>query len=194
MATIEFTAAELAAIRGDAAQTDGLARYFAFEAGANPRMDDPALPQWQHASDCATHNGPALPAGPCDCGQDIERDAADVFRAIWPLSNPLAGFPSPPAGLLSEIELSDSVGGVWLRLAAKAFYSTCYLQVLLARRDREAADLRRERDAALALHAKVEATKLALHAKSQAQADRIGAVEMENYALRNRKMARRWGV
>lgn len=22
----------------------------------------------QHASDCATHNGPALPAGPCDCG------------------------------------------------------------------------------------------------------------------------------
>lgn len=22
----------------------------------------------QHASDCAIHNGPALPAGPCDCG------------------------------------------------------------------------------------------------------------------------------
>ena len=22
----------------------------------------------RHASDCATHNGPALPEGPCDCG------------------------------------------------------------------------------------------------------------------------------
>jgi hypothetical protein len=22
----------------------------------------------EHASDCAVHNGPAYPAGPCDCG------------------------------------------------------------------------------------------------------------------------------
>lgn len=22
----------------------------------------------KHASDCAVHNGPALPVGPCDCG------------------------------------------------------------------------------------------------------------------------------
>lgn len=24
----------------------------------------------QHASDCALHNGPALPVGPCDCGAE----------------------------------------------------------------------------------------------------------------------------
>lgn len=24
-----------------------------------------------HASDCATHNGPALPPGPCDCGVEV---------------------------------------------------------------------------------------------------------------------------
>lgn len=24
----------------------------------------------QHASDCAVHNGPAMKAGPCDCGAD----------------------------------------------------------------------------------------------------------------------------
>ena len=26
--------------------------------------------QSKHASDCAVHNGPAMPAGPCDCGAD----------------------------------------------------------------------------------------------------------------------------
>ena len=25
----------------------------------------------KHASDCAVHNGPALPPGPCDCGADL---------------------------------------------------------------------------------------------------------------------------
>lgn len=24
----------------------------------------------EHASDCAVHNGPAYPAGPCDCGAE----------------------------------------------------------------------------------------------------------------------------
>ena len=28
-----------------------------------------------HSSDCATHNMPALPAGPCDCGAGDEHDA-----------------------------------------------------------------------------------------------------------------------
>lgn len=28
-----------------------------------------AKPEAQHASDCAVHNGPAYPAGPCDCGR-----------------------------------------------------------------------------------------------------------------------------
>jgi len=26
----------------------------------------------QHASDCAVHNAPALPPGPCDCGAEAE--------------------------------------------------------------------------------------------------------------------------
>ena len=26
----------------------------------------------QHASDCAVHNAPAMPAGPCDCGAGID--------------------------------------------------------------------------------------------------------------------------
>jgi len=31
----------------------------------------------QHMSDCALHNGPALPVGPCDC-QAEEREAAAI--------------------------------------------------------------------------------------------------------------------
>ena len=32
-----------------------------------------------HDSDCAIHNAPALPPGPCDCGvADIERQAATI--------------------------------------------------------------------------------------------------------------------
>lgn len=27
----------------------------------------------QHASDCAVHNGPALPVGSCDCGEGNDR-------------------------------------------------------------------------------------------------------------------------
>jgi hypothetical protein len=28
----------------------------------------------QHASDCAVHNAPALPIGPCDCGASIKQE------------------------------------------------------------------------------------------------------------------------
>lgn len=35
-----------------------------------------------HWSDCATHNAPAYPAGPCNCGRDAEVDAA--VHAAWP--------------------------------------------------------------------------------------------------------------
>lgn len=35
----------------------------------------------QHASDCAVHNMPAMPNGPCDCGQESERiDLAALAR------------------------------------------------------------------------------------------------------------------
>jgi hypothetical protein len=29
-----------------------------------------------HASDCALHNAPALPVGPCNCGAAVREDAA----------------------------------------------------------------------------------------------------------------------
>jgi len=32
-----------------------------------------AQPETQHASDCAVHNEPAMPAGPCDCGATTGR-------------------------------------------------------------------------------------------------------------------------
>lgn len=35
----------------------------------------------QHASDCATHNAPALPAGPCDCGELTQAEADRA--AFW---------------------------------------------------------------------------------------------------------------
>lgn len=59
-----------------------LAMQFAVEAAENPReflhaylgnheeaFD--AVAQWakSHASDCALHNSPAYPPGPCDCGK-----------------------------------------------------------------------------------------------------------------------------
>lgn len=31
----------------------------------------------QHASDCALHNGPALPSGPCDCGAALAKPASE---------------------------------------------------------------------------------------------------------------------
>jgi hypothetical protein len=31
-----------------------------------------------HWSDCAVHNGPAYPAGPCDCGVEKESDALTI--------------------------------------------------------------------------------------------------------------------
>lgn len=37
---------------------------------ANPVPDDTTTAPDGHASDCAIHNAPAYPAGPCDCGLD----------------------------------------------------------------------------------------------------------------------------
>ena len=38
----------------------------------------PSRPRGEHASDCAVHNGPALPVGECDCPakDEIGADAA----------------------------------------------------------------------------------------------------------------------
>jgi hypothetical protein len=61
------------------------------------RMDEmtdtnPPVPG-EHWSDCAVHNGPALPVGPCDCGADdlqkqVESltsrlEAADLADDLW---------------------------------------------------------------------------------------------------------------
>lgn len=32
----------------------------------------------QHRSDCALHNEPAMPAGPCDCGADLQLRIRDL--------------------------------------------------------------------------------------------------------------------
>ena len=40
-----------------------------------------ASEQLTHASDCATHNSPALPAGRCDCGA-VELRIAELEAAI----------------------------------------------------------------------------------------------------------------
>ncbi len=34
----------------------------------------------KHASDCAVHNAPALPIGPCDCGALIPPDGVERIR------------------------------------------------------------------------------------------------------------------
>lgn len=48
-----------------------------------------------HASDCAVHNEPAYPAGPCDCGatpdpRDVEvlaRQFHNIYESVAPLFN-----------------------------------------------------------------------------------------------------------
>lgn len=36
-----------------------------------------------HASDCAVHNAPALPVGPCDCSADAPMDVNSREAALW---------------------------------------------------------------------------------------------------------------
>ena len=36
----------------------------------------------QHTSDCATNNGPAFPAGPCDCGGALPAPIARADRIV----------------------------------------------------------------------------------------------------------------
>lgn len=41
----------------------------------------------KHASDCAVHNMPAMPAGPCDCGAEPPRHGpeseGDTNSLVW---------------------------------------------------------------------------------------------------------------
>lgn len=43
-------------------------REEAFDAALRKVAKAPRATRIRHRSDCAVHNGPALPAGPCDCG------------------------------------------------------------------------------------------------------------------------------
>lgn len=70
-------------------------------------------PQALHASDCAVHNAPALPAGPCDCGARRPRSTpksealanarAAIAKARW------ATAPYMPHDVAAEALLSAMV-------------------------------------------------------------------------------------
>lgn len=52
---------------------------------AEPINEESDSPSLVHASDCATHNAPALPAGPCDCGALLRaerRYGALLYRLV----------------------------------------------------------------------------------------------------------------
>lgn len=52
-----------------------------------------------HASDCATHNAPALPVAPCDCGasdKQIIRDCQAILARYL-----------PPDGILAEEAINE---------------------------------------------------------------------------------------
>jgi hypothetical protein len=55
-------------------------------AGPIPEHDDPTA--GEHLSDCAVHNGPALPVGPCDCEENIP-DPLAKYNFTDPAGNPL---------------------------------------------------------------------------------------------------------
>lgn len=44
-------------------------------AGGNSANKSKKRESHAHASDCATHNGPAMPAGPCDCDADDDQSS-----------------------------------------------------------------------------------------------------------------------
>jgi hypothetical protein len=41
--------------------------------------------QCRHLSDCAVHNAPAMPNGPCDCGPDWDAIEAEYRTSDWSL-------------------------------------------------------------------------------------------------------------
>jgi hypothetical protein len=48
--------------------------------GFNSKRD--AAADKLHWSDCAVHNGPAYPAGPCDCGAAQEIERSEIFCGV----------------------------------------------------------------------------------------------------------------
>lgn len=64
----------------------------------------PACATFQHSSDCAVHNAPALPIGPCTCMVLVPREATrDMMRAAVVFANGNAVYKNVAAGAL-EIE------------------------------------------------------------------------------------------
>lgn len=75
---------------------------------------------YEHKSDCALHNGPALPVGPCDCG------ASELMqRAFEEASRPLIKFLNdaghPHMQVIVTTTSAEMVEGV------KAFNTNDYL-------------------------------------------------------------------
>lgn len=56
-----------------------------------------------HDSDCATHNEPALPKGPCDCGAAALEHAADWRAALEEIRDGHLG-DQPAAYNVSDLE------------------------------------------------------------------------------------------
>lgn len=48
----------------------------------------------RHTSDCAVHNEPAMPAGPCDCGA-AEQTVAAVHQAVADCVHIMGRLPPP---------------------------------------------------------------------------------------------------
>lgn len=69
---------------------------------ASGETSGPATPPFEvadHASDCALHNGPAYPAGPCDCGYENGYETVGGSSLSWradPPGSVTAGCPIGP--------------------------------------------------------------------------------------------------
>lgn len=57
----------------------------------------------EHASDCAVHNEPAYPAGPCDCERQLTRDDEQMFAEALIASSKQATSPPHPRVLLGAL-------------------------------------------------------------------------------------------
>lgn len=64
-----------------------------------------------HASDCATHNMPALPAGPCDCGAKIKQGQRNRIACVALVCGMLGACgttPQPPAAITTTLTTAQA--------------------------------------------------------------------------------------